>query len=64
MQNAPKPQPCSACGRNDAKPISLSYDYPAGKGAWDSLPVATTYVFKCACGLEWTQTVVHDPKAK
>ena len=54
MQNAPKPQSCTKCGRVDAKPIFKSYDYPDGLRVWDSLPVATTYVFQCECGLAWT----------
>jgi len=64
MQTAPKPQPCSKCGRTDAKAVSKAFDYPVGKGAWNSEPVATTYVFKCACGTAWTQTVKNDPPPK
>ena len=61
MQQAPPPQPCSACGKTDAKAVSKSFVYPEGMGAWNSSPASATYVYQCDCGLAFTQTVKVPP---
>jgi|GEM_PF-3673636 hypothetical protein len=57
MDTAPQPQPCSKCGQTDSKAISQSDIYPIGKDEGSEEPIGTAYVFQCACGLAWTQSV-------
>lgn len=56
MQHAPPAPPCPRCGRLDSKAIEKHYDYPPGRGPWDSEPRSITYSYQCQCGAGFTHT--------
>jgi predicted SprT family Zn-dependent metalloprotease len=39
-------------------------DFPAGTGAWNADPVATTFTYQCACGAAFIRTVKMDPPSQ
>ena len=55
---------CPRCGSADLKQVARNDRYPLEGRRLDTPPIATTYAYKCKCGVAFTFEVKHDQPPK